>query len=193
MLEESGRLAKIVDSLLFLSRADAGKIEIRRERIDLMELAKETAGLIAVLAEDKKQTLAVIGDRPVIVEGDPGLLRQALLNLVDNAIKYSPPGSTIDVCVGMDANRTASLEVRDNGPGIPAADLTRIFERFSRADRTHTHHGAGLGLAIARWAVEANEGTITVRSAEGAGSIFVIRLPLAQTGILGPQSSAASA
>ncbi len=179
MLEESARLTTLVENLLVLSRADAGRFALHREEIDLLGLAQETVNLVSILAEEKSQMLTACGKAGVLVAGDRALLRQSLLNLIDNAIKYSPRGTEITVTAGMQDGSRGWLEVADKGPGISVADQVRVFERFYRADRGEVRGGAGLGLAIVKWAVEANNGSVSVKSSEGTGSAFLIEFPLA--------------
>lgn len=176
MLEESSRLTKLVDSLLVLSRADSGKHMLSLEKFDLLNFVSETCALISILAEEKSQILNVGGQHGIIVRADRALLCQALLNLVDNAIKFSPEGGKITVVVDLKEKKQGSIEVRDSGPGISAPELQHIFERFYRLDKTNGS-GSGLGLAIARWAVEANGGTIRVESQIDTGSTFHITIP----------------
>lgn len=179
MLEEVDRLSRLVDSLLFLTRADAGAIKPARERVILGDFARETAELLRVLAEEKQQTLHVEAEDGIVVRADSGLLRQGLMNLIDNAIKYTPAQGRIGVKVGRAPDGQAQIEVKDSGPGIPEAARERLFERFYRPDpdRSRDDGGAGLGLSIARWAVEANEGRLEFRPRKEAGSSFVIVLP----------------
>jgi heavy metal sensor kinase len=177
MLEESSRLTRLVDSLLFLSRADVGKHVVQFEQIDLLSFSQETAGLLTILAEEKGQNLTVEGQPGVVVAADRSLLSQALLNVVDNAIKFSPSNGTITLKVGSLSASEAYVDVSDSGPGIPPTERERIFERFYTLP-TRNSTGTGLGLAIARWAIEANSGTIIVESANGPGSTFRIALPL---------------
>lgn len=179
MLEEADRLTKLVDTLLMLSRADAGSIQIRREPTDLSELAAEVADCMQVLAEDKGQSLVADAAEPVITDVDPATMRQALINLVDNAVKYTQQQGHIRVTARSDAGG-AILEVIDDGPGISKEHQTRIFDRFYRVDkgRSSDTGGTGLGLAITRWATEVNDGRIEVESDEGKGSIFRITLPM---------------
>lgn len=182
MLEETNRLTRLVDSLLTMSRADAGTIQLNRTELQLMELARECAELLDVLAEEKGQSLSVTGDESVLVSVDRLILRQALVNLVDNALKYSPVGGAICVRVSSDAKREAILEVQDDGPGIAPEHQSKIFDRFYRVDKARSRNagGAGLGLAITQWAVEANGGRIEVESEIGKGTLFRVRLPLAR-------------
>ncbi len=179
MLEESSRLTRLVDSLLFLSRAESGKQKLQREEFDLVQLAQEAVGVMTVLAEEKQQRIEIgVGDI-VTVRADRGLIGQAIYNLLDNAIKFSPNGGTISVEVGHKTANAVFLNVSDNGRGIPDADREKIFERFYRSETNNPHvGGAGLGLAIARWAVEANDGSIELCDGVGTGATFQITLPL---------------
>ncbi len=179
MLEEVDRLTRLVESLLVLSRADAGHVHLQRADISFLALAQEASALVEVLAEEKRQHIAVEGDTRPLVSVDRLILRQAIVNLVDNAIKYSPADSRILVYVCASDNGHATLEVTDQGPGVPPEHSSHIFDRFYRMDaaRSRVWGGAGLGLSIARWAVEAHGGEIGVRSAGAQGSTFWIRLP----------------
>lgn len=178
MLEEVGRLTRLVELLLTLSRADGGRVEIDPEHLDLAAFAREVSEVLEVLAEEKAQAISVEGDADVYVEADPLVLRQAIINLLDNAIRHSPKRASIRVIVKRRADQ-AILEIHDRGPGIAERDRERIFDRFYRTDegRARQTGGAGLGLAIARWAVEANGGHIEVESGNG-GSCFRVWLPL---------------
>ena len=181
MLEEISRLTHLVDSLLFLSRADGAGHQLFREEFDLLMFVRDTAGLISILAEERGQSLRVEGEAGLLVSADRSLLSQAVLNLIDNAIKFSPEGSEILLHVGRQDQDCAWFEVIDHGRGIPVAERERIFERFYRLDRARTrgHGGAGLGLAIARWAVEANGGVVRAGDTEGGGSTFRVELRFA--------------
>ena len=179
MLEEVDRLTRLVDSLLTLTRADSGATQPAREVVDLTGLAGNVADLLRVLAEEKQQSLSVDTAAPVEAVCDPAILRLALMNLLHNAIKYTPNGGAIHVRATSSASGQPSIEVQDTGPGIPAAHQERIFERFYRVDpgRSRESGGTGLGLAIARWAVAANGGRIELESEESKGSLFRIVLP----------------
>lgn len=183
MLEETDRLTRLVDSLLTLSRADAGHIQVQRTDISLLDLAQEASSLVEVLAEEKRQQISVEGEPGLSVSGDRLILRQALVNLIDNAIKYSPTGAGILVRVRADKDNQTLVEVVDQGPGVPQEHQSRIFDRFYRVDsaRSREWGGAGLGLAIARWAVEVHGGQITLESVEGQGSTFRVTLPSTST------------
>jgi len=179
MLEEVERLARLLDSLLTLSRADAGRVALRREPTDLGDLAREIVDEISVLAEDKEQALSLDVANPLELPVDPTVLRIALVNLIDNAIKHGRRGGSIQVNVCGIESDAAVLEVRDDGPGVSPEHRARIFERFYRVDkaRARAQGGSGLGLSIARWAVEAHGGRIELDSEVGKGSTFRIVIP----------------
>jgi heavy metal sensor kinase len=180
MLEEIDRMSNLVDTLLRLSHADAGAIRLSRESLDLGQLARDVAASLAILAEERNQTLASDITSGVIVSADRLVLREAVTNVLDNAIKYSPDGSTIAVRVEADGDQ-AMLAIADEGPGIAPEHRERIFHRFFRVDeaRSRERDGTGLGLAIAKWAVDINGGQITVHERPRGGSEFRILLPLA--------------
>ena len=179
MLEEADRLTQLLDDLLMLARVDAGQYAVRTEDLDLAELALDTVNCLRILAEEKSQNLECNADGGVMVRADSRLIRQALLNLVANAVRYSPEHGRIRVCVRRMADNAGAIEVHDNGPGIAEQHRHRIFERFYRikSDRSKDSGGTGLGLAIARVAVELNGGRIELESEEKLGSVFRIILP----------------
>jgi heavy metal sensor kinase len=182
MLEEVDRLALLVDRLLMLSRADTGEAKLSMDIVDVRLLAEEVAEQLGVLAEEKEQSIQVRFETAPPWIGDRVVLRQALLNLVDNAIKYTPAGGSIEIHVAQAVEGTM-IEVSDTGPGIPVELQSRIFDRFYRVDRARSREngGTGLGLAIAKWAVEVNGGHLTLESGGGAGSKFRITLPQTAT------------
>ena len=189
MLEEVAKLTVMVDTLLTIAHADSGAIQLQQTTFALMDLVQEGVAVVAVLAEDKKLTLSVTGDQGVLVRGDRAFLRMALVNLLDNAVKYSPAGGSIHVSlhiVGSDTRSAQFVEVavQDEGPGVPEVAQQRVFDRFYRLDeaRSRDSGGFGLGLPIAKWAVEAHGGTIGVKASFPTGAIFSIKLPVA-TGI----------
>jgi signal transduction histidine kinase len=179
MLEEVNRLTELVDSLLTISRADAGRIQLHPTVFSAMDLAREAAGLVEVLVEEKDQRLTVAGDETVSVNGDRVFLRQALVNMIHNAVKYSPRGGSISVEIRHDLSRNVVMEIADNGPGIPPEHSHRIFDRFYRVEESRSREagGAGLGLAIAQWAVRVHGGDIRLETSQGKGCIFQICLP----------------
>ena len=180
MLEEVRRLTHLVDSLLVIPRADSGQIALQFSTFSCMDLVQEVVSVVGILAEDKHQLIRTTGSVEVAVRADRGILRQAILNLVDNAIKYSPPESEILIEVKSEPEEIAEVSITDQGPGIPEDEQARIFDRFYRIDqgRSRERGGTGLGLSIAKWAVEVHSGTIGVRQAERGGSCFYVRLPL---------------
>jgi signal transduction histidine kinase len=141
--------------------------------VDLAELAREVAAHLGVLAEEKRQVITVVASEPVDVQADRMVMRRALINLVDNAIKYTPEGGRVGILVRREPGGP-TIEVVDTGPGIGNEHRERIFDRFYRIDKARPRDGVGLGLAIARWAVETNGGQIDVECANGRGSTFRI-------------------
>jgi len=188
MLEEVQRLTTLVESLLLLTGAESGRLQISRTVADLGGLAARTAEQLRVLAEEKQQQLVIeVPPAALNARCDPALLRQAILNLVDNAIKYTPPGGEIRVGVRELPSDEAAIEVKDDGPGIAPLHRDRIFDRFYRVDPARSRGGGlGLGLALARLTVEATGGRIEVESEEGRGSVFRILLPAARDGDITP-------
>jgi signal transduction histidine kinase len=179
-LEEVDRLANIVEGLFAISRLDAGEAAAERVKFDLGNLVITTADQMALLAEDKKIAITCELVNEAWVEGDRARLKQVIVNLLDNAIKYTPEGGTVTLSVRTE-DKQALLEVTDTGIGIPAAALPRLFERFFRVDgaRSREHGGAGLGLSIVKSICAAHEGDIQASSGPGQGSRFQVRLPLA--------------
>ena len=180
MLEEVDRLASLVDRLLRWSRAETGQTKLAQEVIDLRGLADDVAGYLGVLAEEKQQSLTVAQVGKPWGLGDRQVLRQALIDLVDNAIKYTPEGGAIEVRVS-ESTGNVSIEVIDSGPGVAPELRTRIFDRYGRGESAGPDAvgGAGLGLSISKWAVEAHGGHLTLEASNGVGSTFRIALPRA--------------
>jgi len=178
MLEETNRLTQLVDSLLMMSRADAGRVPLHFSPVSLLEVAKQSATLLEVLAEEKNQSIRVEGSPAIEVNADRTILRQALVNLIDNAVKFSPVNGIIHVRV-LENGTNSVVEVQDNGPGIPVEHRARIFERFYRVDKARARQegGTGLGLSIVEWAVSVHRGVVEVDCDSGVGSIFRISLP----------------
>jgi heavy metal sensor kinase len=178
MLEEVNRLTQLVDSLLTMSRADAAQVHLRISVFDIGRVLAEIIAVVEVLAGEKHQNVILHAGPPLDVKGDPLLIRQAVLNVLHNAIKYSPEGSVIEVRVSRDDKRVL-ITVTDNGPGIPFEHRAKVFDRFYRVDpaRTRQTGGAGLGLSIARWAARAQGGDITILDSE-LGAAFLISVPL---------------
>ncbi len=179
MLEEVNRLTSIVESLLTLSRADAGQIRIQVSVFPLMALVREAAALLEVLIEDKHLTFTLTGDESLGAQADRLYVRHAIVNILHNAVKFTPTGGSISAHVECGSHSRVELAISDTGPGIAADQSAKVFERFYRVDESRTGNdmGAGLGLSVAKWAVEANNGEIGAASPLGGGSRFWIRLP----------------
>ncbi|MEY4199685.1 MAG: hypothetical protein RLZZ265_1425, partial [Verrucomicrobiota bacterium] len=184
VLEEVERLAKIVENLFALSRLDAGEAQAESVQFDLGQLAATTAEQMSLLAEDKQVTLNCLAPRVVSVEGDRARLKQVVVNLLDNAVKYTPPGGSVTLSVVAAPNLgKAVLEVADTGMGIPTGALPHVFERFFRVDKARSRElgGAGIGLSIVKAICSAHGGQVEVASEEGRGARFRVLLPLAET------------
>jgi two-component system, OmpR family, sensor kinase len=183
-LEEIDRMTRIVDELLFLSRADLGEVRLARDPVRLDTLVQDIerqAIVLGSLGPGAPQVQIVEGPvEPISVLGDELRLRELLLNLVDNAIKYSNPGGKVELSLTR-LGATAQLSVKDAGIGIKPEDHARVFDRFYRTDaaRSHTKSGTGLGLSICAWIAQAHNGRIEVQSAPGQGSTFTVVLPAA--------------
>jgi len=179
VLEETERLSRITESLFTISRLDAGEAQIQHVRFDLAPLVQTAAEQMALLAEVKKIKVRIAGS-PAPVMGDPSRIKQIVVNLLDNAIKYTQDGGDISLKVSA-AHHKVILEVTDNGAGIAAAALPHIFDRFYRADHVRSREigGAGLGLSIVRSIVQAHGGSIEIQSIEGKGTACRVELPLA--------------
>jgi heavy metal sensor kinase len=180
VLEEVERLAEIVEGLFALSRLDAGEAHAEWVRFDLAELAATTADQMSLLAEDKQVSVACDTGGGVTVEGDRARLKQVVVNLLDNAIKYTPSGGRVALSVRREGDY-AVLDITDTGVGIPADALPHVFKRFFRVDgsRSREQGGAGLGLSIVKSICTAHGAVIEVSSAPGRGSTFRIKQPLA--------------
>ena len=178
-LEETDRLARIVDQLLIISRLDAGQAGIERSRVDLGGLATGTAEQMRLLADEKSVSIKYVVEASVNVVGDRLRLRQVVVNLLDNAIKYTPDHGEVEVTVRAES-RVAILAVRDNGIGIANDELPHIFDRFYRADkaRTRATGGTGLGLSIVKAIAAAHDGRVLVKSNPKEGTVVWLELPL---------------
>jgi signal transduction histidine kinase len=181
MLEEVDRLSEIVESLLALSKLDAGEASAESVRFDLAELVATTAEQMSLLAEDKSIKVECDAAPDVIVEGDRSRMKQVVVNLLDNAIKYTPHGGNVQLKIARDGDH-AILEVADNGVGIPTEALPHMFKRFFRVDdsRSREQGGAGLGLSIVESICAAQGAEVAVSSRPGGGSCFRVRQPLAR-------------
>lgn len=181
--EESEHLHHLIDDLGILALADAGELRMHPEEIDAADLATRVVAAHQAAAAKAEVSLAVVAAELVAVHADPMRLRQALANLVGNALRYTPAGGSVTVTVTTDDDGVR-LDVADDGPGITPEHLPHVFDRFYRAEKSRSRAtgGSGLGLAITRQLVEANGGTVDVTSSAGTGSTFTIRLPATPAG-----------
>ena len=180
--DETDRLIRLVNDLLVLSKADSQALKLKRKPLDVRDLIERSVHKLGPQLEGKGILVEVSApDRPQWVLADADRIEQVLVNLLDNAIKYSPQGGQITVAIDDEDSETVSVAVRDEGVGIPAGDLPRVFERFYRVDRARSRDGggSGLGLSIAKAIVEAHGGDITMRSEEGQGTTVRFTLPRA--------------
>jgi heavy metal sensor kinase len=183
--DEMERMSRLLGDLLLLARADTGGLPLRHEPVELDNILFEVYRQVSRI--EKTVTVELTDVDQVVILGDEDRLKQLLLNLVDNAIKYTLPGGAVRLSLAKDKG-WANLLVSDTGIGIPAEDLPHIFDRFYRVDkaRSRAQGGSGLGLAIAKWIVQAHGGAIQVDSTVGQGTTFRITLPLYQP--LGPSA-----
>ncbi len=187
MLEESKHMQRLIESLLELTRASVSRIADREppgrpEPLELGALARGCVETLQVLAEEKRQRIELIA-RPVWAQADATLLRQALLNVIHNAIEHCPEGTRIQVESAQFTRDQAIVRVTDNGPGIPLEQQSRLFERFYRGPSAAGRRGLGLGLSIARAVLKSQRGDIHLRSEPGAGCSLTLTLPLAPQGM----------
>lgn len=191
-LQEIARMSDLVNSLLTLARADEGRFDIHRTPVDLEPLLREVYETAVILGEDAGLTLSLTSLEAATVMGDRTRLRQLLLNIVTNAIKYTPRGGHVEVSATRRAGDEIAISIRDTGIGIAANDLPHVFDRFWRADRARSRAsergGFGLGLAISQWIVQAHGGTITVQSRLGRGTVFTIVLPIVPDASVAPRA-----
>lgn len=178
-LEEIDRMSKIVDSLLAISRLDSGGAGIDCTKVDLGEMVTLTTDQMRLLADEKQISIRCLSSGPVEVAGDPAHLKQVVVNLLDNAIKYTPAGGQVSTYAFAEGN-FGILEVIDNGTGIPEEAQPHVFERFYRADKARTRGsgGAGLGLSIVQAICSAHAGQVSLTSQEGSGTTMRVALPL---------------
>ena len=180
---DTQRLARIVEDLLMLARADAGERPVERKRVYLDDIALDTATAMRDIAQARGVALSVDEFEEAVVDGDAALLGQLVMILLDNAVKFTPAGGTIRLTVSAPGGR-AVMSVQDTGIGIPPDQIERVFERFYRGDPARTHRtddgsrgGAGLGLAIARWIADAHGAEISLDSTPGAGTRATVSFP----------------
>ena len=176
-IEECDRLLDMIDTMLIISRAEAGVNQLECQQLDISRLVRDACDIFQSPAEDKGLTLACSTDKDVELYGDLRLIQRMVANLLDNAIKYTPEDGRIDVTVADGVDRSVLITVVDTGLGIPDQDREHIFERFFRCDPSRSQPGTGLGLSFARAVARAHNGEITVASTPGEGSTFTVTLP----------------
>jgi signal transduction histidine kinase len=177
IVEECDRLLGMINVILEISAAESGIVPLHIQKVDIAEVARDACELFQPAAEDKRITITVEAPGPAYVDGDLQKLQRVLANLLDNAVKYTETGGQIGVSVTKD-DRQVTVVMRDTGIGIAESDLSHIFERFYRADKSRSKPGSGLGLTLAKAFVSAHDGRITVTSRLGEGSTFVVNVPV---------------
>ncbi len=181
MNDELVRLSSIVESLMSLVKSDTGRLVFNLQPVALDEFIRQIFEEAQVLAETKKIKVKLDHSEELHIKGDAARLKQLFLNLIDNAIKYSRPHGLVTLSLKRETDN-AVIMIKDNGIGIPRKEQSKIFERFYRADKNSRNNespsGSGLGLSIAKWIAEAHNGSIEIRSREGKGSTFIVRIPI---------------
>jgi heavy metal sensor kinase len=177
-LEEFQKLTRMVNNMLLLARAEAGDVRPDTQSVDLASIARAIIEMFQPIAADRGIQLALDASSAVVVQGDPLWLERMLMNLVENALKYTPTHGRVHVELSH-SGESATVNVTDTGIGISDDNLPHIFERFYRADasRSRDIEGTGVGLAIVHWVVEAHGGQISVQSQTGEGTRFQVKLP----------------
>jgi signal transduction histidine kinase len=177
-LEESERVLRLLETMLDVSAAETGTLPLRRERIDLGTVLADAVDLYREVAEEKKITLRIDTPAPVLVDGDALRLGQAVANLLDNALKYTPAGGHVRLTARTEPG-FGVIAVSDTGPGVPPAEREKIWRRLYRGDASRSQRGLGLGLSLVRAIIEAHHGTVAVGEADGGGACFTVHLPAA--------------
>ncbi len=177
-VDETDRVLHLLEVLLDVSAAEAGALTLRRERVDLRTLAARAADLYREVAEQKNIRIELDLPAPAEMDGDPVRLGQALSNLVDNALKYTPEGGRVTVAAAAEPG-AVTVTVSDNGPGVPAAERDAVWRRLYRGDASRSQRGLGLGLTLVRAVAEAHGGSASVGDAPGGGARFQMRFPTA--------------
>jgi signal transduction histidine kinase len=177
-VEESDRILKLLNSLMDISEAETGTLLLQFEAVNVLEIVQEVVGLYEYVAEDKNVSIAVACSSDLTLVADRSRLRQVIANLLDNAIKYNACGGRVSIKARKEPNEVV-LVVEDNGMGIPADEIPRIWDRLHRGDESRSQPGLGLGLSLVKAIVHAHRGDIEVQSQPGVGSAFAVTLPTA--------------
>lgn len=191
--EQSARLGRMVEDMLVLARADAGGYALMRRLLYVDEVVEECVRAVSMVAATRAIRIVTTIQNDVSLYADDNLLRRLVMNLLDNAVQYTPTGGQVTVILNGDAS-VVTLAVSDTGPGIPVVDRERVFERFVRLDPARTNTtGAGLGLSIARWIAERHDGTLSLEGNDSGGCLFTVRLATSQSGVAGDHTSGTEA
>lgn len=179
-IEECDRLLEMINTMLFISKTEAGVGDLDRQELDLTQVVEEACNLFQPLAEERNVSIKCKTPETFHFYGDMRMMQRMISNLLDNAIKYSAAGGVVEVSLQKEENQAVTLAVTDTGMGIPPEDLPHLFERFYRGDPSRTQAGSGLGLSLAQAVAKAHGGDIQVSSNPGRGSTFQVNLPLSQ-------------
>jgi signal transduction histidine kinase len=176
-IEECDRLLEMINTMLVISRTEAGVLKIAWQSVDMAGLVQDAGRLFETTARDNDLHLTITAEGPITIHGDARMLQRMIANLLDNAIRYTLPGGHITVAVQDHSPEGVVVTFQDDGIGIPPEDIPRIFERFYRCDPSRSQSGTGLGLSLAQAVAQAHGGKITVCSAPNEGSTFQVILP----------------
>ena len=176
-IEECDRLLDMINTMLFISKTEAGVGQLDRKEMDIGAVVRDACDLFQSATEEKKLKIVCHADSSSKIYGDMRLIQRMIANLLDNAIKYTPPDGEVDISVQADSDQQVEVIVKDTGIGISKEDLPHVFERFYRCDPSRSQSGTGLGLSFARTVARAHNGDITVKSTPGKGSKFTVTLP----------------
>ena len=176
-IEECDRLLDMINTMLVISKTEAGVEKVSHDKVDIAALIGNACELFEPLAEEKNVGLRCRAPEKTIVSGDARMLQRMLANILDNAVKYTPPGGEVEISLSESEKKDIIIAIRDSGIGISETDVPHVFERFYRCDRSRSQPGTGLGLSLARAIARAHGGDITVRSALDQGSTFTVTLP----------------
>jgi signal transduction histidine kinase len=175
-VEESERVLNMLNTLMDITEAEAGMMKLRREPVDLCQLAREVVELYEYVAEEKKLSVTSDLPAPCVAAVDQARMRQVFANLLDNAIKYTPAGGKVHIAIRVE-NGQAWVTFKDSGVGIPADEQPKIWSRLYRGDKSRSQRGLGLGLSLVKAIVEAHGGKVTVVSRPDQGAEFTVQLP----------------
>jgi signal transduction histidine kinase len=178
-IEDCDRLLDMINTMLLISKTEAGVEKLSREEVDVAALVRRACELFEPIAEEKRVRLSCAAAEQTPIAGDARMLQRMLSNIVDNAVKYTPPGGKVEVSLTASERPDIIVSVKDTGVGISTAELPRIFQRFYRCDQSRSQPGTGLGLSLARAIARAHGGNITATSTVNQGSSFIITLPKA--------------